>query len=62
MYLNAASAFLRFLLGVLVLAILAFITLRTPLAWITYIALVLGAIVLLALGILIGFSVRRFRQ
>jgi len=61
-YLNAASAFLRFLLGVLVLAILAFITLRTPLAWITYIALVLGAIVLLALGILIGFSVRRFRQ
>jgi hypothetical protein len=60
-YLNAASVFLRFLLGVLVLAILAFVTLRTPMAWMTYVALVFGAIVILVLGILIGFSVRRFR-
>ena len=61
MFINSASVLLRFLLGVLVLAALALVTLRTPIAWVTYAALVFGAVVILALGILIGYSVRRLR-
>jgi hypothetical protein len=58
---HAASVLLRFLLTMFVLATLVFLTLRTPLAWIGYVAIVCGAVVLFVLGILVGFSVRRLR-
>jgi hypothetical protein len=61
MVVHSAAVLLRFLLTMFVLATIVFLTLRTPSAWIGYIAITCGAVVLFVLGILVGFSVRRLR-
>jgi hypothetical protein len=61
MFVNAATALLRFLLTLLVLTVFVLLTLHTRMAWVGYVAIIFGAAVLLALGTLVGFSVRRLR-
>jgi hypothetical protein len=61
MFVNAATALLRFLLTLLVLTVFVLLTLHTRMAWVGYFAIIFGAVVLFALGTLIGFSVRRLR-
>lgn len=61
MFFNAASALLRFLLTMLVLTLLVLLTLRTPLAWMSYMVLTITAILVLGLGVCLGYSVRRLR-
>jgi hypothetical protein len=58
---HAATALLRFLLTLLVLTVFVLLTLHTRMAWMGYAAIIVGAVVILVLGILVGFSVRRLR-